>query len=78
MLLVLFAYLEPMQLLLLIRFSKGKKLETVASHTINYGHIIENDEIIDEVMVSVMRAPKTFTREDVVGDQHTRWCRCNQ
>ena len=37
---------------------KGKDLETVPSHTINYGHIIENDEIIYEVMVSVMRAPK--------------------
>ena len=45
---------------------KGKNLETVASHTINYGHIVENDETIDEVMVSVMCAPKTFTREDVV------------
>ncbi|WP_165210339.1 tRNA uridine-5-carboxymethylaminomethyl(34) synthesis GTPase MnmE [Streptococcus tangpeifui] len=45
---------------------KGKDLEKVSSHTINYGHIIENDKIIDEVMVSVMRAPKTFTREDVV------------
>ena len=45
---------------------KGKNLETVDSHTINYGHIVENNEIIDEVMVSVMRAPKTFTREDVV------------
>ena len=45
---------------------KGKNLETVASHTINYGHIVENEETIDEVMVSVMRAPKTFTREDVV------------
>jgi len=45
---------------------KGKNLETIASHTINYGHIVENDETIDEVMVSVMRAPKTFTREDVV------------
>ena len=45
---------------------KGKNLETVASHTINYGHIVENDETIDEVMVSVMRAPKTFTREDIV------------
>ena len=29
---------------------KGKNLETVASHTINYGHIVENDETIDEVM----------------------------
>ena len=45
---------------------KGKNLESVTSHTINYGHIVENGETIDEVMVSVMRAPKTFTREDVV------------
>ena len=42
---------------------KGTDLEKVASHTINYGHIIYNDEIIDEVLVSVMRTPKTFTHE---------------
>lgn len=45
---------------------KGKNLEQAASHTINYGHIVENGQVIDEVMVSLMRAPKTFTREDVV------------
>lgn len=45
---------------------KGKDLSSVDSHTINYGHIVENDKIIDEVLVSIMRAPKTFTREDVV------------
>ena len=45
---------------------KGKDLSMVDTHTINYGHIINNDEIIDEVLVSVMRAPKTFTKEDVV------------
>lgn len=45
---------------------KGKNLDDVLSHTINYGHIVENGAIIDEVMVSVMRAPKTFTREDVI------------
>ncbi|HEQ3155425.1 TPA: tRNA uridine-5-carboxymethylaminomethyl(34) synthesis GTPase MnmE [Streptococcus pyogenes] len=47
---------------------KGKNLEQVASHTINYGHIIDPNTgtIIDEVMVSVMLAPKTFTRENVV------------
>ncbi len=45
---------------------RGKDLEKVDSHTINYGHIVENGEILDEVMVSVMRAPKTFTREDVI------------
>ncbi|MGT2828527.1 tRNA uridine-5-carboxymethylaminomethyl(34) synthesis GTPase MnmE [Streptococcus hillyeri] len=45
---------------------QGKDLDTVPSHTINYGHIVENGRAIDEVMVSVMRAPKTFTREDVI------------
>ena len=45
---------------------KGKDLTKVESHTINYGYIINNDEIIDEVLVSIMKAPKTFTKEDVV------------
>ncbi|MFN8649217.1 tRNA uridine-5-carboxymethylaminomethyl(34) synthesis GTPase MnmE [Streptococcus sp.] len=50
------------------RIFQGKNLETVDSHTLNYGHILdpEKDEILDEVMVGVMRAPKTFTREDVI------------
>ena len=45
---------------------KGKDLENVKTHTIHYGHIVENEKIIDEVLVSVMRSPKTFTTEDVV------------
>lgn len=47
---------------------KGKDLAKVASHTINYGHIIDPDshEEVDEVMLSVMRAPHTYTCEDVV------------
>ena len=46
---------------------KGKKLTNVHSHTINYGYIVdENKEIIDEVLVSVFKAPKTYTTEDVV------------
>ncbi|MDT3392661.1 MAG: tRNA uridine-5-carboxymethylaminomethyl(34) synthesis GTPase MnmE, partial [Bacillota bacterium] len=47
---------------------KGRDLQKVASHTINYGHIVdpENGEVIDEVMVSVLRAPKTYTREEMV------------
>lgn len=44
---------------------KGKDLTKVDSHTINYGYIKENDTIIDEVLVSIMRAPKTYTTEDV-------------
>ena len=45
-----------------------KRLKEQPSHTIHYGHIVDpkNDEVIDEVMVTVLRAPKTFTREDVV------------
>lgn len=45
---------------------KGKDLEKTESHTINYGHITDGDKIIDEVLVSVMKAPKTFTAEDTV------------
>ena len=50
------------------RIYQGKNLEKVASHTINYGHIIDPDtkQEVDEVMVSVMRAPHTYTREDVI------------
>ncbi len=45
---------------------KGKNLEKVKSHTINYGYIIDQDQIIDEVLVMVMLAPKTYTTENVV------------
>ncbi len=41
-------------------------LSMVKSHTIHYGYIIDNGALVDEVLVSVMRAPKTFTKEDVV------------
>ncbi|MFD2658083.1 tRNA uridine-5-carboxymethylaminomethyl(34) synthesis GTPase MnmE [Gracilibacillus thailandensis] len=47
---------------------EGKDLEKVESHTIHYGKMIdtETNEMMEEVMVTVMRAPKTFTKEDVV------------
>ena len=45
---------------------KGKNLEKVDDHTINYGHIYDKNELIDEVMVSVMREPNTYTREDII------------
>ena len=51
------------------RLYKGKKsLKEVDSHTINYGHIVDpkTEEVIEEVMVAVMRAPRTYTREDIV------------
>lgn len=48
--------------------SDNKQLLDVPSHTIHYGHIVDpkSEQLVDEVMVSVMRAPRTFTREDVV------------
>ena len=46
---------------------KGKDLTKVDTHTINYGHIVDNlGNTIDEVLVSIMRAPRTFTAEDTV------------
>lgn len=44
----------------------NKKLSEVKSHTIHYGFIYDGDELIDEVMVAVMKAPNTYTKEDVV------------
>ena len=45
---------------------KGKDLTKVKSHSINYGYIVDKDKEIDEVLVSVMKSPKTFTAEDTV------------
>jgi len=42
------------------------KPSTASTHTIHFGHIVRNGTTIDEVLLSVMRAPRTFTREDVV------------
>nr|WP_321314592.1 tRNA uridine-5-carboxymethylaminomethyl(34) synthesis GTPase MnmE [uncultured Ligilactobacillus sp.] len=51
-----------------MKIYKGKDLTKVPTHTIHYGHIIDpkNNEMVDEVMVTVMRGPKTYTREDIV------------
>ncbi len=51
----------------LYRSKNGKKkLSQVASHTIHYGFIYDGDEMVDEGMVAVMKAPNTYTREDTV------------
>ncbi|MBN2374450.1 tRNA uridine-5-carboxymethylaminomethyl(34) synthesis GTPase MnmE [bacterium] len=52
----------------IFRPRRGGDLQSSASHTIHYGHVIDpcTAETIDEVLVSVMRAPATYTREDVV------------
>lgn len=52
-----------------LAYKNGSKcLADAPSHTIHYGHMIDpkTHQVVDEVMVSLMRAPKTFTREDVV------------
>lgn len=46
---------------------KSKKdVKDIKSYTINYGHIYDGEELIDEVLVSIMKAPNTYTREDIV------------
>jgi len=45
---------------------KGFRLKNVKSHTIHYGHIMDGDVIVDEVLVSVMRGPGSYTAEDVI------------
>lgn len=45
---------------------KGENLENKSSHTITYGHIVYQNEIIDEVLVTIMKSPKTYTTEDIV------------
>ncbi len=46
--------------------AKGKRLAEQKSHTIHYGNIVYDGRAIDEVLVSVMKAPNTYTREDIV------------
>jgi tRNA modification GTPase len=48
------------------RAPKGKKLADKASHTVTYGHIYNGDAVEDEVLVSIFRAPKSYTTQDVV------------
>ncbi len=48
--------------------SKGgnKKLSSMDTHTVHYGYIVDNEDIIDEVMVVLMKAPKSYTKEDCI------------
>lgn len=49
------------------RAASKKQLKDTNSHTINYGHIVNRDgKVLDEVLVMLMKAPRTFTREDVI------------
>ena len=51
---------------LFVSKKNDKKLVDVASHTVHFGNIIFENEIIDEVIVIVMKAPNTYTKEDIV------------
>ena len=51
---------------LFVSKKSDKKLADVASHTVHFGNIIFENEIIDEVLVIVMKAPNTYTKEDIV------------
>ena len=58
----------PDSIVLASKIFKGKDLNKVKTHTVHYGYIYnkENNEIIDEVLVSVFKKPKTYTKEDLV------------
>lgn len=59
----------PKSIEIVNKFFKGKDLTKVPSHTINYGYLYLNNEkteLLDEVLVSIMKAPKTYTTEDIV------------
>lgn len=56
----------PKAIEIVSKIFSNHNLKVAPSHTIHYGYIIDNNEKIDEVLVSLMRAPKTFTREDIV------------
>ena len=51
----------------IFRAANKKSLKDIDSHTITYGHIVgESGKVLDEVLIMMMRAPRTFTREDVI------------
>jgi len=56
----------PMAIEVISKIYKGKDLKKVKTHTINYGFIYDKEEKIDEVLVNIMLAPKTYTKEDIV------------
>ena len=45
---------------------KNKDMDAVASHTVHYGTIVDGEKIVDEVLVLIMKAPHTYTRENTV------------
>ena len=59
---------DAMEIISRIYRSKGgkKRIKEAPSHTIHYGYIYDGEELIDEVLVMIMRAPRTFTGEDTV------------
>ena len=46
--------------------NEKKDISKVSSHTVHYGNIVDNNKIVDEVLVIIMKAPNTYTREDIV------------
>ena len=56
----------PLAIKLVNKIFKGKNLEKVKSHTINYGYIMDNDEIVDEVLCNVYIGPNSFDGENMV------------
>ena len=49
----------------IFKLKYSKNIEEIPGYTMKYGHIVENDKIIDEVLVSYFKAPKSYTTEDM-------------
>ena len=50
----------------IFKAKSGKKVTEMETHTLHYGFICDGDEVIDEVMLLIMKGPKSYTREDTV------------
>lgn len=57
---------------------KKKKLSEQPSHTIHYGFIVDGEEVIDEVLVMLLRGPRSYTAEDTVEINWPRRCLCRE
>jgi len=50
----------------IFKSKSGKKVSDFKTYTVHYGHVVDKDEVIDEAILTVMRSPKSFTKEDIV------------
>lgn len=50
----------------IFRSKSGKKASELRNFSINYGHLYDGEKLVDEVLLNIMKAPNTYTKEDIV------------